>query len=481
MGLFGGYKLVDFRGADLSSTPTEVANIYRRAHGLLVKRFVACNFSINGEVFGETDMAQHKDENGNLICEVGAYVFTITPQDMVSVSRETGSIVSVSATGTATDTISYITVDGVEKKIAGGAVNSVNSKTGAVVLTADDIEAHNTQTVQENLERIDGEVEGVIDDLAGKQNTLVAGSNITITPLADGTARISSSGGGGGGTEYYAGNGINITGDTISIDEQVVAEKTDLPTKTSDLTNDSGFITSSYHDATKLDASKTAVSNVGGLVTPSATISSTELVAIGSGNAQERVLIGSGLQLTGSTSPKTLSATGGGGPAQYLKSAAQNGNCLGLLDQDGNETTYLPLTVSCDSAGLAPQAPTSYGTYHLQSNNGTISWAQGGSGGGDAYNHFINWFQSGGGTVNFQIVTNSATPFTPNTLAQGLTAYQYLPASGAYVSGSGTMPITTISKTNESYCLKAYGFQSSCPYWPVPLSGYSFTDTVKKI
>lgn len=48
------------------------------------------------------------------------------------------STVSVSATGTATDEISYITVDGVEKKIAGGggggAVNSVNGFTGDVVL-----------------------------------------------------------------------------------------------------------------------------------------------------------------------------------------------------------------------------------------------------------------------------------------------------------------------------------------------------------
>ena len=50
---------------------------------------------------------------------------------------------------------------------------------------------------------------------------------------------------GGGGSTYTAGNGIDITNDVISIDN-TVALKSDIPTvptKTSDLTNDSGFIT----------------------------------------------------------------------------------------------------------------------------------------------------------------------------------------------------------------------------------------------
>lgn len=48
-----------------------------------------------------------------------------------------------------------------------------------------------------------------------------------------------------GGSTYTAGNGIDITNDTISIDTSVVAEVSDIPAATSDLTNDSGFITSS--------------------------------------------------------------------------------------------------------------------------------------------------------------------------------------------------------------------------------------------
>lgn len=50
----------------------------------------------------------------------------------------------------------------------GGNVTSVNEQTGDVVLTASDIYVTNSQSVQANLERIDGEVEDVIDTLATK-------------------------------------------------------------------------------------------------------------------------------------------------------------------------------------------------------------------------------------------------------------------------------------------------------------------------
>ncbi len=47
------------------------------------------------------------------------------------------------------------------------------------------------------------------------------------------------------GTTYTAGYGIDINqNDEISVDTTVIAEKTDIPTTTSALTNDSGFITS---------------------------------------------------------------------------------------------------------------------------------------------------------------------------------------------------------------------------------------------
>lgn len=47
-------------------------------------------------------------------------------------------------------------------------------------------------------------------------------------------------------SSYTAGTGIDITNNVVSVDNTVVAMKSDLPTATSDLTNDSGFIT--LHD-----------------------------------------------------------------------------------------------------------------------------------------------------------------------------------------------------------------------------------------
>lgn len=77
--------------------------------------------------------------------------------------------------------------------------------------------------------------------------------------------------GGGSGTEYTAGEGIDITGTTISVDN-TIARASAIPTATSDLTNDSGFITSSdltgyatetYVDDAVADKSEVSVSNTG--------------------------------------------------------------------------------------------------------------------------------------------------------------------------------------------------------------------------
>lgn len=57
------------------------------------------------------------------------------------------------------------TEDEIKALAGGGAVNSVNGKTGDVVLVADDIKATNTQSIQANLERIDEDVEANRDDI----------------------------------------------------------------------------------------------------------------------------------------------------------------------------------------------------------------------------------------------------------------------------------------------------------------------------
>lgn len=115
------------------------------------------------------------------------------PQGPAGQDGEDGSQVSVSSTGTATTEVKYITIDNTEYKIAGGAVDSVNGQTGTVVLKDDDIhisdDLTDTKTIHSELERID-------TALNGKQDTLTAGTNITIVDNV-----ISATGGQGGGYE----------------------------------------------------------------------------------------------------------------------------------------------------------------------------------------------------------------------------------------------------------------------------------------
>lgn len=77
-------------------------------------------------------------------------------------------------------------------------------------------------------------------DLANsKQDALTAGTNITIS----GTTISATD------TTYTAGTGLDLTGTQFSIDN-TVALKSEIPTATSDLNNDSGFITKSVNDLT---------------------------------------------------------------------------------------------------------------------------------------------------------------------------------------------------------------------------------------
>lgn len=61
----------------------------------------------------------------------------------------------------------------------------------------------------------------VTSGLASKQDTLIAGDNITI----EDNVISATGGGGGGGSSYTAGEGINIQNDEISVDTSVIQEK----------------------------------------------------------------------------------------------------------------------------------------------------------------------------------------------------------------------------------------------------------------
>lgn len=116
----------------------------------------------------------------------------------------------------------------------------------------------NTQTSAEW-----GSITGTLEDqtdlnsaLGDKQDTLVSGTNIktinNISLLGAGDIQI---GGGSGGTSNYneLANKPQINGVTLAGNQSTSDLGINIPTKVSDLNNDSGFITSSYHDSTKQD------------------------------------------------------------------------------------------------------------------------------------------------------------------------------------------------------------------------------------
>ena len=94
----------------------------------------------------------------------------------------------------------------------GGAVSSVNGYTGDVVLTTSDLE--NTSDYQTGTE-----VESAINTaIAGKQDTLTAGDNITIS-----NNTISAT-----DTTYSAGTGLTLDGTQFSVDTSTIATQQDV-------------------------------------------------------------------------------------------------------------------------------------------------------------------------------------------------------------------------------------------------------------
>lgn len=94
----------------------------------------------------------------------------------------------------------------------GSAVNSVNGQVGDVILTTSDLE--NTSDYQTGTE-----VESAISTaIAGKQDTLTAGNNITIS-----NNTISAT-----DTTYTAGTGLALNGTQFSVDTTAIATQSDL-------------------------------------------------------------------------------------------------------------------------------------------------------------------------------------------------------------------------------------------------------------
>lgn len=113
------------------------------------------------------------------------------PTKVSDLTNDSGfTVVSVSDTGTSTDEVSYITIDNTEYKLAGGStapVTSVNGQTGDVVLDASNVYYTGSATIADELDGHDGRIitnanaiTALETEVDGKQDTLTAGTNITI-------------------------------------------------------------------------------------------------------------------------------------------------------------------------------------------------------------------------------------------------------------------------------------------------------------
>lgn len=146
--------------------------------------------------------------------------------------------------------------------ITSAPVESVNGKVGVVLLTAANVGALPANTfIPVKVSELANDsgyqtAADVATAISGKQDTLVAGTNITIVGNV-----ISATGGGGGGAVDSV-NGYTGVVVLTAADVGALPDSTVIPTDTSDLTNGAGYITSA-----DIPANVSAFTNDAGYIT----------------------------------------------------------------------------------------------------------------------------------------------------------------------------------------------------------------------
>lgn len=204
-----------------------------------------------------------------------------------------------------------ITQDGDDIVITSTATGDITKAEVATVsgTLQDEIDAVSGKAVNADWTAVSGPAE-----ILHKPNeyNLIAGTNVTITKEGN-DVTISARGGGGGGSSYIAGTGIDITNDTISVDN-TVAMKTDIPVV-------SGFATKSEVQAVKADVQivSAAIPDTSNFVTNTTVASvsgtlQTEIQSVSGAIPEEINLVpGSGITIEVSGASAVISSQGGGG------------------------------------------------------------------------------------------------------------------------------------------------------------------------
>lgn len=136
---------------------------------------------------------------------------------------------------------SQVTINTFTNSSEGTIKGSTN--TGQVFAESDGTGSINGwDTLSNSVSTNTGNISSLQTAVAGKQNALTAGSNISISGNT-----ISAT-----NTTYTAGSGLSLTGTAFSVDTSTIAQKSEIPTKTSDLTNNGANNTSTYVEADDL-------------------------------------------------------------------------------------------------------------------------------------------------------------------------------------------------------------------------------------
>ena len=244
----------------------------------------------------------------------------VTHADLEAVSGQLETeIQTVSSAIPDTEEVEFEEIDLADYALASAIPDVSNLATKTEVQTA-------TNTLQGEIDAVSGKavnadwtaVSGAAEILhKPDEYNLIAGTNITITKSGNDVTISSAGGGGGGGSSYIAGTGIDITNDTISVDN-TVAMKTDIPAVSgfatkSELTSVSGTI------QTEINTVSAAVNSVSAdladIDTEEVTFEDIDLAdyALASAIPEEINLVpGSGITIEVTGASAVISSTGGG-------------------------------------------------------------------------------------------------------------------------------------------------------------------------